>query len=204
MTAPASSALDQLVACLEACCSPDNPTRQRAEAALRSAGATPGFGNALVMVSLDAARPAHARQLAAVYLKQFLKECWAPQVRWHPSSLVTLLFLCVLLPPSPSLHLFRCLCIYLLLALAASSPPPALTPLSQCTDSRRRGPFIPPRLYRSFLFLDSAFRYSLSSLLWVRDATRFSHHFSRRPPPAMPPPPLASRPRRSSRRAPCY
>ena len=91
------SALDHLVACLEACCSPDNPTRQRAEAALRGAGATPGFGNALVMVSLDAARPAHARQLAAVYLKQFLKECWAPQVRcalswsscalsWHPVS----------------------------------------------------------------------------------------------------------------------
>ena len=71
-----STPLDNLVACLLQCCSHDNAARQAAEAQLRSAGSTSGFGTALVAVALDQSRPEQARQLAAVYLKQFLKEFW--------------------------------------------------------------------------------------------------------------------------------
>jgi importin-9 len=72
-----SSALDNLVNCLLQCCSHDNKIRQPAENQLRSAGNISGFGNALIIVSLDQSRPEQARQLAAVYLKQFIKQFWS-------------------------------------------------------------------------------------------------------------------------------
>lgn len=71
-----------LLATLQSTLSPDNDTRQRAEAQLQYLGNTPGFGIALLELALgsDGQMPLGVRQLAAVYLKKFIRECWAPEV----------------------------------------------------------------------------------------------------------------------------
>ena len=71
-----AAALDNLTNCLLQCGHYDNSVRSAAEVQLSAAGTTSGFGQALVLVSLDKQRPIQARQLAAVYLKQFLKQFW--------------------------------------------------------------------------------------------------------------------------------
>ena len=70
------SALDNLAQCLSQCSHHNNTIRQAAEANLRNAGTTSGFGQALVIVALNQNRSIQARQQSILYLKLFLKEYW--------------------------------------------------------------------------------------------------------------------------------
>ncbi|GBG61529.1 hypothetical protein CBR_g22326 [Chara braunii] len=65
-----------LLQCLQAALAADASSRVSAEEALRTAGRQPGFGVALSKVVLSAEIPYGVRQLAAVVLKQFVKEAW--------------------------------------------------------------------------------------------------------------------------------
>ncbi len=77
-----SAAQGALVTALESTLSIDNATRRTAEARLQQMGAAPGFGLALLKLALDTGRHLlpGVRQLAAVYMKQFVRECWSPEV----------------------------------------------------------------------------------------------------------------------------
>eukprot|EP00250_Pteridium_aquilinum_P006987 c16793_g1_i1 orf=84-3179(-) len=65
-----------LLNCLNATLNVDPGTRKAAEDALTTASTQPGYGVALAQLILDKALPLGLRQLAAVVLKQYVKQHW--------------------------------------------------------------------------------------------------------------------------------
>ena len=71
-------AIDQLVSCLEATLNPDANIRHQAEAMLQQGSAQAGFALGLFSVAPAAAgAPLGVRQLAAVLLRQHIKNHWS-------------------------------------------------------------------------------------------------------------------------------
>jgi hypothetical protein len=70
--------LQAVLTCLSQTQQPDPQGIKHAEAELQALATQPGFGAALTQIALASQEvaPAHLRQLAAVLLKQYVKQHW--------------------------------------------------------------------------------------------------------------------------------